>query len=318
MTDIKYFKPVAATFAGTAGSPGSFPTPGAPGSSVSLTLTPIGTNYSTLINNTGTLEVELVTDDSAATATPTGLFVAAIHRTALPTYTDGDGGMLHLDNRGRLLVSAGEGTITADVEIDQDPAPATPAGSFISMKYEASLPTYTAGDAATLHADSRGRLLVASIDLGTGATASVSTEDSAGPANPVGGFTLGLYRASLPTYADGDAANFHFASNGRLLTSTSPSLPSTSTTASVAGSASSTSILASNANRLGATIFNEQPTDGSGVILYLLLDAAAASTTNYTVQMSPNTYYEVPFGYTGEIRGIWPSATGDARVTELT
>jgi hypothetical protein len=317
MVDIKFYKPVSATFSGVAGAPGSFPTPVAPGAPAPLTLTTIGTGYSTIINSDGSLEVELVTDDSAATATPTGVFVAAIHRTTLPTYTDGDGALFHLDNRGRLLVSTGEGSITADVEVDQDPAPATPAGSFISMKYEAALPTYAAGDAATLHADARGRLLVAAIDLATGSTQDMSTEDSAGPTNPVGAFSLGLYRTTLPTYTDGDAANFHFSGNGRLLVS-SGGLPAISATSTVAGAASSTSLLASNASRSGATLFNEQPTDGTGEILFLLLDAAAASTSNYTVQVPINSYYEVPFGYTGEIRGIWGAAVGDVRVTELT
>jgi hypothetical protein len=318
MVDIKFFKPVSATFSGTAGEVGSFPPPSAPGAPVSATLTTIGTGYATIINNDGTLEVELVADDTAATATPTGMFIAAIHRTTLPTYTDGDGGIFHLDSRGRLLVSSGETGLTVDVETDQDPAPATPIGSFVVAKYEGTLPTYTVGDASTLHADARGRLLTASIDLTTGASADISTEDSAGPTNPVGSFGLGLYRSTLPTYTDGDAACFHFTSGGLLRVSSSPSLPATSATSSVAGAAASTSLLASNTSRLGATFFNEQPTDGTGETLFLLLDAAVASATNYTVQVPINSYYEVPFGYTGEVRGIWGAAVGDVRVTELT
>ncbi len=81
---------------------------------------------------------------------------------------------------------------------------------------------------------------------------------------------------------------------------------------SVAGSASSVSLLASNASRLGATIFND-----SSAILYLKL-GTTASTTSYTAQLASNAYYEVPFNYTGAIDGIWASATGNARITELT
>lgn len=81
---------------------------------------------------------------------------------------------------------------------------------------------------------------------------------------------------------------------------------------SVAGSAASVTILASNANRRGATVYND-----STAILYLNLDNSVASTTNYTAQLVAGAYYEVPFGYTGEIRGIWASATGNARITEF-
>jgi hypothetical protein len=72
-------------------------------------------------------------------------------------------------------------------------------------------------------------------------------------------------------------------------------------------------ILAASGARLGATIFND-----SSAVLYLALGTVAASTTNFTVKMVADAYYEVPFGYTGEIRGIWASATGSARVGEIT
>lgn len=81
---------------------------------------------------------------------------------------------------------------------------------------------------------------------------------------------------------------------------------------SVAGSASSVSLLASNANRLGATVSND-----STAALYLKL-GATASTTSYSIKMLQDDYYEVPYGYTGAIDGIWASATGNARITELT
>lgn len=90
-------------------------------------------------------------------------------------------------------------------------------------------------------------------------------------------------------------------------------LSSTATQTSVAGAAISTSLLASNAARLGATVYND-----STAILYLLLGGGTASTTVYSVQLAASAYYEVPFGYTGAIKGIWASATGNARLTELT
>ncbi len=93
---------------------------------------------------------------------------------------------------------------------------------------------------------------------------------------------------------------------------------STGTPANVASSNTSVTVLAANANRLGATVTND-----STAILYLLLATSAASTSNYTVQLAGSTtggvaYYEVPFNYTGQLTGIWASANGNARVTELT
>ena len=93
----------------------------------------------------------------------------------------------------------------------------------------------------------------------------------------------------------------------------SPAKPTVGTQTIVAASATSVTVLASNANRLGASITND-----STAILYLLVGAGTASTTVYTVKLSAGAYYEVPFSYTGIIVGIWSSATGSARVMEWT
>lgn len=84
------------------------------------------------------------------------------------------------------------------------------------------------------------------------------------------------------------------------------------TQTSVAGNAASVSLLPANTARKGATIYND-----SSANLYVRLAAAAASNANFTLLMSGSSYYEVPFGYNGEIRGIWDSATGNARITEI-
>ncbi|MHB8603891.1 MAG: hypothetical protein ACYDCK_01445 [Thermoplasmatota archaeon] len=93
---------------------------------------------------------------------------------------------------------------------------------------------------------------------------------------------------------------------------TIPGKSATPAQSSVASSAASVQLLAANSNRNGATIFND-----SSQILYLKL-GVTASTTSYTLQVPPNGYYEVPFGYSGEIDGIWAAANGNARITELT
>lgn len=89
--------------------------------------------------------------------------------------------------------------------------------------------------------------------------------------------------------------------------------PSTSTTSSVPFSLTNVNLLASNPTRLGATIYNES----SSGFLYIKL-GATSSASSYTVRLLPLDYYEVPFGYTGQIDAIWTSANGTARVDELT
>jgi hypothetical protein len=90
----------------------------------------------------------------------------------------------------------------------------------------------------------------------------------------------------------------------------------TPTVTSVASSASSVSLLAANNARKGAVITND-----SSVVLYIKL-GTTASTSSYTVTLAgaasaPFSSYEVPFGYVGAIDGIWASATGNARITEI-
>ena len=82
---------------------------------------------------------------------------------------------------------------------------------------------------------------------------------------------------------------------------------------SVNSSASDVQILAANDGRRGATIYND-----STQILFLGLSSETTSTSNFTVQIPADAYFEVPYVYAGEIRGIWASANGAARITEFT
>jgi len=87
----------------------------------------------------------------------------------------------------------------------------------------------------------------------------------------------------------------------------------TATLSNVSGSASSVSVLASNASRKGATFYND-----STASLYLKF-GTTASTSSFTVLMQPGAYYELPTTavYTGALDGIWSAANGAVRVTEL-
>lgn len=104
-----------------------------------------------------------------------------------------------------------------------------------------------------------------------------------------------------------------------LLTTPTPVASATPTLTNVAGSGSSVTLLALNTNRLGGVIVND-----STSILYVKY-GSTASTTSYTYFLSgsvsgvPSTLELPAFPrYTGIITGIWASATGNARCTELT
>lgn len=90
-----------------------------------------------------------------------------------------------------------------------------------------------------------------------------------------------------------------------------PQQPNTATKANVSGAAASTTLLASNDARLGASIWND-----SAAVLYVDLTGGTATASSCSVKLNADAYFEVPYGYTGLITGIWASATGAARVTE--
>lgn len=91
--------------------------------------------------------------------------------------------------------------------------------------------------------------------------------------------------------------------------------PATSAITNVVAATADTLVLAGNANRLGAIVFN----DSTAGILYLRCATGAATTVNYTAVIQPGGSFVLGRGdYTGEMRGIWSAATGFTRVTEFT
>lgn len=140
--------------------------------------------------------------------------------------------------------------------------------------------------------------------------------DTSGRQEMVGAAADGAAVAGNPVLIAGqDGANVQSLltdANGRLEVNTQITPAGTGTTSSVPANVANVTILAANANRLGATIVN----DGNAN-LYLKM-GATASLTDFTVKVPANGYYEVPFNYTGIIDGIWNVANGNARVTEFT
>lgn len=115
----------------------------------------------------------------------------------------------------------------------------------------------------------------------------------------------------LPTRGGDGTTQAIYTTAGEALAT--PKRSATGTTSRVSNSASSVTVLASNAARLGAVIVNDTTT----VTLYLKC-GTTATTTDYTYQMQPGDTVELPFGYTGRIDGIASSASGAAQITEFT
>jgi hypothetical protein len=89
--------------------------------------------------------------------------------------------------------------------------------------------------------------------------------------------------------------------------------PSTGTVTSAAMSTVVATILASNANRLGAILWN----DGAQNVFVRL--GAGATTAAFTVRLSNKSEFELPFPvYTGIITGITSAGTATIVATELT
>jgi hypothetical protein len=93
--------------------------------------------------------------------------------------------------------------------------------------------------------------------------------------------------------------------------SVSGTRPTTSTVSIVTVTTASTTILASNANRLGAILWNV----GGNTFVKL---GAAATTASFTVRMSTNSEWELPDPvYTGIITGITSAGSNTVNATEL-
>jgi hypothetical protein len=88
----------------------------------------------------------------------------------------------------------------------------------------------------------------------------------------------------------------------------------TASRTTVANTTVATTILSNNDLRKGATIYNS-----SNKLLYIAFGPVDATLASFTALIATNGYYELPYGFTGRISGIWgASGSGGALVTELT
>ena len=73
---------------------------------------------------------------------------------------------------------------------------------------------------------------------------------------------------------------------------------------SIGASKISVSLLTANPNRKGASIWNE-----SDFNLYIEC-GKVASASAFCAKITPGSYYELPYGYTGILSGIWVAEEG--------
>lgn len=88
--------------------------------------------------------------------------------------------------------------------------------------------------------------------------------------------------------------------------------PQSGTLANVSSSATSVTLFSASDVAQTRAVFND-----STAVLYVKY-GTTASTTSYTVQIPAGGYFEFPLPtYSGRVDGIWASANGSARCTEV-
>lgn len=92
------------------------------------------------------------------------------------------------------------------------------------------------------------------------------------------------------------------------------SAPTLTTRSQVNDTAADALLLAANGTRKGATIVNT-----SSANLFVGLGTTTVTALNFTVRLVQHSYYELPYNFVGQVRGIWASDPGDgtAVITEF-
>jgi hypothetical protein len=250
-----------------------------------VTIQGISGMTSVLVNtSSGVFNSGSVSNTGSAAPTP-ATYVGGSVTTAAPTYSNNTMNALSLTTLGQLRVD-GVYPVTTVSTTATDMAQ-------VGGAVTATAPTYTTATTNALSLTTAGALRVDGSSVtqpvtgtgtaGTPATGVVTIQGiSGGTAIPVSG-TLNIDKST------------------------------TGTMTSVSAAISSTTLLASNTNRVLAAIYNN-----SSNILYVGVSATAVTTSLYTIRIMPNSYWELPLDYTGQINGIWSATGGSANVTEWT
>lgn len=279
------------------------------------------------------------------------IVVAAAVTTAAPSYTNGTNAAMSLTLAGLLRVdgsgvtqpisastlplptgAATEATL-AKLTLAQGSTTSGQSGPLVLGAVTTAAPTYTTAQSSPLSLTTAGALRTDSsgstqpvsgtvtVVQPTGTNLHVVVDSSALPAGAAtaalqtsGNATLTTISGQLPAALgpQSTAASLSIVPATGAVFATTAATSTVGTITSVAGSASTGVLLASNTGRKGATLYN----DGLA-ILYVAM-AATASTTAFTYKLQPGSGIEVAFSYTGVISGISSAALGSTRITEFT
>jgi hypothetical protein len=314
-------------------------------------MVPLSVDTSGALRITGTISAANASISTTGSSPPaSATYIGGSVTTAAPSYTNGTMNALSLTTTGLLRVDGSgvtqpvSGTVTANAgtgnfNVVGTGTAGSPASGVITVQgisggtaipvsisggavnsdgyVTTAAPSYTNNTFQPLSLTTVGALRIdgsavtqpisaASLPLPTGA----ATETTL-----AGVLTTTAFQARINTLGQKTMAN----STPVVLASDQAAIPvvvdksTTGTITSVVGSTSNTSLLASNSNRISATIYND-----SNKTMYVAL-GATASTSSYSFQLAKDSYWELSTTYTGAISAVWASGvSGNALVTELT
>jgi hypothetical protein len=250
------------------------------------------------------------------TVAVTGVATAA-NQTTVIGHLDGVEGLLTtIDADTSALAGAVSGT---EVQVDVVTVPADPFGANADA-------AATAGSTGSIQA--KLRLMTSQLDAIKTAVETIDNTVSGSElqVDIVSGSSSGTQytEGDVDTSVTGTAVMWEDTSDTLRVASATKPLPvalisggltptkaGTATLTNVSGATSSTTLQAANGSRLAVEIYND-----STAVLYVKY-GLTASASSYTRQLQAGESFREEL-YTGIVTGIWASATGAARVTELT
>jgi hypothetical protein len=229
--------------------------------------------------------------------------------TAAPTYTTGQLNPLSLTTAGSLRVDGTGGTFN-NASVGTDAAAALGFDTQVGGKVTTAAPTYTTGNLDALSLTTLGGLRIDGVYAAGTANATAADVMNSG----------GYVTTAAPTYTTGqlEPLSLDTAGNLRVTGFVTTNKASTSAITTVTATTASQTLLATNATRVFASVYN-----GGSRNAYIVLSGTAASPTNYSIVLLTGSYWELPNDYTGQVNVIWSTTgasalTGNALVTELT
>jgi len=294
-------------------------------SAIKVTWTVTGTFSSTIystITTKSTPDTQTISGSITATNPSVGTDGAAVLgfdtqiggsvTTAAPTYTTGNLNALSLTTLGGLRIDGVYASGTANATA----ADLMANGGYVTT----AAPTYTTGQLSALSLTTAGALRIDGSGTTQPVSGTVTANQGTSPwVTSVSG-TVAVTQSTSPWIVAGGGTAGTPASgvvtvqgiSGMTALQVVTNKATTSSVTSVASSATNVTLLSANPNRLFASIYNS-----SSKTVYIKL-GTTASSSSFSIFLMPNSYWEVPVDWTGQIDAIWTAANGNALITELT